>query len=163
MTNKEVRAFFGYNLTPSLPWRQSAFVFLCARANFDFYGCVYKNMNISGILRDTVSIFGMLFPNIPRPQITAVRWETKNKLIFFIYLSSFIAHYPHVSSKSFTFTHITGYATGVTLESRLHKSGADQSFSVSFSRASFFSHFFLHSYFTVFCPLSFISRSKSSL
>jgi hypothetical protein len=41
-----------------------------------------------------------------------------------------------VSSKRFTFTHITGYATWVTLESRIHNFGADQSFPVSFSLAS---------------------------
>jgi hypothetical protein len=54
---------------------------------------------------------------------------------FYIALSSceFLALYIH--------THTTGYATWVTLESRLHDSGADQSFPVSFSRALFSSHF----------------------
>ena len=60
-------------------------------------------------------------------------------------------------------SHTTGCATWVTLESRLHNSSADQSFPVSFSRASFSNHlFFIHiSHF--FCPLSFISRSKCML
>jgi hypothetical protein len=39
-------------------------------------------------------------------------------------------------------THTTGYATWVTLESRLHNSGAGQSFPVSFNRASFSNHLF---------------------
>jgi hypothetical protein len=36
-------------LTPSLPCRQSVFVFLFARAYFDFYECVYENVNNSGV------------------------------------------------------------------------------------------------------------------
>jgi hypothetical protein len=68
-----------------------------------------------------------------------------------------------VSSKRFTFTHTTGYATWVTIVSRLHNSGADQSSPVSFSGASFSEHlFFIHIHF-FFCQLSFISQSKSSL
>jgi hypothetical protein len=39
-------------------------------------------------------------------------------------------------------THTTGYATWVTLESRRHNSGADQSFPISLSCASFSSYFF---------------------
>jgi hypothetical protein len=69
-------------------------------------------------------------------------------LFYFGYLYS---AYPRVSSKRFTFTHTTGCATWVTLESRLHNSGAhDQSLPVSFSRAPFSSlfFFFLHSFFT---------------
>jgi hypothetical protein len=45
----------------------------------------------------------------------------------FIYLFIFGYLYsanPRVSYKRFTFTHITGCATWVTLESRLHNSGA---------------------------------------
>jgi hypothetical protein len=72
--------------------------------------------------------------------------------------------YPRVSSKRFKYihTHTTGYATWVTLESLLHNSDADQSFPVSFSRASFsiYSSLIFHMFF---CLLSFISRSKSSL
>jgi hypothetical protein len=61
-------------------------------------------------------------------------------------------------------THTTGYATWVTLESRLHNSGADQSFSSVIQSGFILQSFILHSYFThIFCLLSFISRSKSSL
>jgi hypothetical protein len=53
-------------------------------------------------------------------------------------------------------SHTTGYATWVTLESRLHNIGAhDQSLPVSFSRASFSSHFIVHSYFKFFLPAFF--------
>jgi hypothetical protein len=52
--------------------------------------------------------------------------------------------------------HSHTHATWVKLESRLHNSGAhDQSLPVSFSRASFSNHFFLHSYFTFFLPTFF--------
>jgi hypothetical protein len=68
-----------------------------------------------------------------------------------MYFGYLYSAYPRVSSKRFTFTHTFGCATWVTLESRIHNSGAhDQSSLVSFSRASFSSRFFLHSYFTFF-------------
>jgi hypothetical protein len=52
-------------------------------------------------------------------------------------------------------THTIGYATWVTLESRLHNSGADQSFPVSFNRASFSNRlFFIHIFYPAFFHLS---------
>jgi hypothetical protein len=95
-----------------------------------------------------------------RPWVTvAVRVKTLDTNIYlfiYFYFGYLYSAYPRVSSKRFTFTHTTGCATWVTLESRLHNSGAhDQSLPVSFSRASFSSHIFLHSYFTYFLPAFF--------
>jgi hypothetical protein len=58
-------------------------------------------------------------------------------------------------------THTTGYATWVTLESRLHNSGENQSFPVSFSWASFSSHYFILHFFSARF-LSFIDLNRPS-
>jgi hypothetical protein len=64
--------------------------------------------------------------------------------------------YPRVSSKRFTFT--TGYASWVTLESRLHNTRAhDQSLPVSFSRASISSYFYCSFILHIFFSARFLS------
>jgi hypothetical protein len=75
-------------------------------------------------------------------------------LVLIIVISLFITiwvllYFYRVSSKHFIFIHIynTGYATWVTLESRQHNSGVDQSFPVFVQSGFILQSFFLHSYF----------------
>jgi hypothetical protein len=87
--------------------------------------------------------------------------EIQNQIqtyFYFIWIF-FIAHYPRVSSKRFTFTYTTlaMTITWVTLESRHPNSGVAQSFPVFIQLGFIFQSFlfFIHKLFTNFLPAFF--------
>jgi hypothetical protein len=78
-------------------------------------------------------------------------------VLFFFLVLFFIAHYPHVSSKR---THTTGYATWVNTRVMATQFWCRSVIFSVIQSGFILQSFILHSYFTFFCLLSFISQSK---